>query len=179
MLERGILIQSTILFADIDNFSRWCDTQPPAGIVDSLNSIFEILVNIALKHDGTVDKFLGDGIMVIWMTEANDRGIPAPALALTAAREMIRAIRTLDFSLAVGIATGEVIAGSVGSPKRRDFTVIGKSVNEARLLIEDANGDELVLDKATLDLIDARERLSFAPRSVSNYRGSAFSEILP
>jgi len=120
-----------VLMSDIRGFTALSECLGPAKTVDMLNELFTQLIQIVFKYNGTLDKFLGDGMLVVF-------GFPEPrredALhAAKAALEMIDATRLLSaehqLELGIAIHCGDVIVGNVGSPARMEFTVIGDVVN--------------------------------------------------
>jgi class 3 adenylate cyclase/CheY-like chemotaxis protein len=132
----GELREATILFADIRGFTSLAETLGAHAVVDFLNRYFAYMADVIAAEGGTIDKFIGDGIMALF-------GIPAPHgddadRAVAAARNMLRALSLLneqpDFpklKIGIGIATGPVIAGRIGSPDRMNHTVIGNAANLA------------------------------------------------
>jgi adenylate cyclase len=134
--------QVTILNSDIAGFSRLSQRMDPRDLVRFLNDYFRRMIDVVLLHGGNIDKFQGDGMLVCF-------GAPNPmqdhALqALMAARSMVHEVNRLNRELAdaglagisvgIGLDTGDVIAGHVGSEKRLEFTLIGVAVNNAAYL---------------------------------------------
>jgi len=129
----------TILFSDIRAFTTLSEEQPPQAIVDLLNRYFAHQVEVIYQHQGTLDKYMGDGIMAFWGAPTDQ---PKHALgAVMAARDMVVALEAFrkelgeageGFDIGIGIHTGEVVVGFIGSPEhRQDYTVIGDTVNTA------------------------------------------------
>ncbi len=128
----------TVLFADIWGFTSLSEKLPPETVVDMLNRFFSAMVDIVFEHDGTLDKFIGDNIMAVFGTPLE---IQAPALkAARCALAMQRRLAEMRqqscqfHRMGIGINTGEVIAGNIGSQRHMDFTVIGDVVNIAARL---------------------------------------------
>ncbi|MBN1485592.1 MAG: tetratricopeptide repeat protein [Chloroflexia bacterium] len=137
---RGERRQVTVLFADIAGFTQLSETMDPETIRDLINDCFSFLVPVIEKYGGTVDKFLGDGVMVLFgapVAHEND-----PERALHAALDMKEALsafnaeRQLDLALHFGVNTGMVVAGSLGTHERQEYSVIGDAVNIASRLEE-------------------------------------------
>jgi adenylate cyclase len=138
----------TILFSDIRGFTTLTEKSDPAALLAQLNEYLEAMTEIIFRHDGIVDKFIGDGIMAHWGAFTPEK--PNARLAAGAALEMIQALAGLnrkwaaqgrpELDIGIGINTGEVIFGNVGAGKKLDFTVIGDGVNLAARL-EGANKD--------------------------------------
>lgn len=138
----GTRTEVTILITDIRNFTTISEQIDPWEVVTLLNSYFPRMINVIFRHQGMVDKFIGDAILAVF-------GVPAPreddALrAVRAAVEMQRGIRAINeerarkgqmtIEMGIGITSGVVIAGNVGSERRMDYTVIGDPVNLAARL---------------------------------------------
>ena len=139
--ERKIV---TVMFADISGFTQLAEQMDAEEARGLVNACFERFVPVVQRYDGTIDKFLGDAIMVLFgapIAHENDpeRALRA-ALELMAALKSFNADRELALGLHIGINTGSVIAGTVGTQARKDYSVMGDTVNVAARL-EDASGD--------------------------------------
>ncbi len=143
-----------VMFVDIRSFTAAARSRSPADVVARLDAVFEILVEIVDRHNGIVNKFLGDGLLAIFGAPIDD---PFEAAnAVRAAREMLSAVDASNVDdpwpirLGVGIHIGEAVAGTVGSPRRKEYTVIGDTVNLASRL-ESLNkevGSQLIVSDA-------------------------------
>lgn len=127
----------TVLFSDIRGFTTLSERQSPQQVVALLNRYFKLQVEVIFRHQGTLDKYIGDAIMAFWGAPTHQ---PDHAQrALMAAREMeqvvLRFKEELDdvnFDIGIGLSSGEAVVGFVGSPEhRQDYTVIGDTVNTA------------------------------------------------
>jgi adenylate cyclase len=129
----------TVLFSDIRGFTTLSERKTPQEVVTLLNRYFRLQVEVIFRHQGTLDKYIGDAIMAFWGAPTHQ---PDHArLALAAAREMedvvLRFKQELgaageNFDIGIGLNSGEAIVGFVGSPEhRQDYTVIGDAVNTA------------------------------------------------
>ena len=138
----GRACEATVLFADIRGFTTLAENLGPRETVEMLNEIFTELFEAVAAADGLLDKFIGDAIMAVYGAPISSGRDPQNAVeSAVAMARMIeqlnlkrRAKRVPDLRLGVGIASGEVVAGAIGSPKRMDYTVIGDSVNLASRL---------------------------------------------
>jgi adenylate cyclase len=138
----GSACQASVLFADIRNFTSHAEGLGPRDTVEMLNEIFTDLFEAVAASDGVLDKFIGDAVMAVYgapLTSGRD-ALNAVDSAVTmvgmigAINARRRARGLPDISLGLGVASGEVVAGTIGSPKRMDYTVIGDSVNLASRL---------------------------------------------
>lgn len=134
----------TVLFCDIRKFSKLAESLPPESVVGILNEFFAKMIETIFDHNGTLDKFLGDGMMVEFGAPLDD---PEQEInALTAAIQMQKQIRILSekwvsegkpsLKIGVGIHTGQAVVGNIGSEKRMEYTAIGDTVNIAARLEE-------------------------------------------
>jgi adenylate cyclase len=143
LMAEGAAAQSEIrrvavMFVDFRSFTAGASTRSPREVVDRLDGAFAVLVDILDRHGGIVNKFLGDGFLALFGAplEAPD----AAHHAVAAAREMLAAneranLRTSwPLRIGIGIHFGEVVAGNIGSPRRKEYTVIGDTVNFASRL---------------------------------------------
>ena len=130
----------SILFFDIRNFTALSETMRAEEVVKFLNELFTDVVDIIFEHNGTLDKFLGDGLMAVFgvpiSTGNDEKNAICAALKIRTAVAEINRWRVNQENLpalrfGIGIHTGEVVAGNIGSKKRIDYTVIGRSVNLA------------------------------------------------
>ncbi len=135
----GAVRPVTILFSDIRNFTRVCANTNAQVLVQQLNEYFTLMVDCAFRYRGTLDKFMGDAVMVVWGNVYTDGPAEDARQALRCALAMQEELARLNERLAtegrpairIGIALnhGEVVAGNIGSPHRMEYTVIGDAVN--------------------------------------------------
>lgn len=156
---------ATIFFADIRGYTSFSETKEPEYIIEVLNAYFSEAVEIIISHGGYIDKFIGDAIMAVWgvplVSEAED-AVNAVSCAV-ALQERVRSRDRTFFrgeasSLTVGIGmhTGNLVAGNLGSARRMDYSVIGDTVNVAARLEGVARGGDVVITEVTRDLIGDR-----------------------
>jgi adenylate cyclase len=154
---------ATVLFSDIRRFTMLTESMSPQQTVTMLNDYFTEMVEVVFKHNGMLDKYIGDALMAIFGAPVEDVSDAENALAV--ATDMIRALWKLNerrraesleaIDIGIGLATGEVLAGSVGSIKRMEYTVIGDTVNLAARL-ESANkhyGTSVLLSGVTVEAL--------------------------
>jgi adenylate cyclase len=141
-LLQGARRRITVLFCDIRGFSTMTEQMRPEEVVQLLNEYFECMVEIVFRHKGTLDKFLGDGLMVIFGAPQEDPY--QEENAISAAVEMQRQLNVLSqkwqlegrdpIRVGIGIHSGTAIVGNIGSTRRMEYTAIGDTVNVAARL---------------------------------------------
>lgn len=132
----------SILFSDIRGFTNLSETLPARTVVEILNHYFSNMTEIIFRHDGTIDKFIGDAIMAFWGAPVADDAHADKALR--AAIDMHRRVRDVnawirargypEIAIGIGIHSGSVILGNIGSERKLDYTIIGDNVNLASRL---------------------------------------------
>jgi adenylate cyclase len=145
------------MFVDFRNFTAATRVHTPHEVVARLDEAFAVLVDVLDRHSGIVNKFLGDGFLALFGAPIEDRN--AAYCAVAAAREMLVAMEQNnlgnDWPLRVGIGVhmGAVVAGNVGSPRRKEYTVIGDTVNFAARLeaLNKQFGSQLLVSAAVRD----------------------------
>jgi len=163
-LERGgELRQTTVMFTDVRGFTSWSERHPPAHIVSVLNDYFELMVDAIHRHKGTLDKFMGDGILALFgapISYGHD-AINAVDCALEMMRFLAQFNREHEgsgdqFSIGIGINTGPVVAGYMGSSRSMEYTAIGDHVNLASRLCAAAPPGVILVSAETLTAIGNR-----------------------
>jgi adenylate cyclase len=166
----GVSQTITILFADIRGFTRISEHAPPEKIVSLLNRYFSAMTDIIFAHGGTLDKYLGDGLMALFgaPTATPDDASNALNAAVAMQRRLLginRELRDEGFSeigVGMGLHTGEVVVGYIGSERRSEYTAIGDTVNTSSRLESNAQGGEILISDATAKA--ARSRYKLKPR---------------
>ncbi|MFO0661656.1 MAG: adenylate/guanylate cyclase domain-containing protein [Polyangiaceae bacterium] len=137
--ERRVI---SVLFADVAAFTTFAETAPPEQVVAFLNELFAVMTEVVFRHDGTVDKFIGDSLMALFgaPVEQADHA----ARALLCAEDLHRFVEAsspawqqkygFTVRLAIGVAAGEALVGNLGSDQRMEYTAIGDTVNIASRL---------------------------------------------
>jgi class 3 adenylate cyclase/PAS domain-containing protein len=151
---------ATVFFADIRGYTSFSEKQDPANIVDILNEYFTEAVEHVLQYKGYIDKYIGDCIMAVWgvpMMHGKEDAINAVSCAI-AIQELIRSTKRKIFRreaknlrVGIGINTGPLVAGNLGSIQRMDYSVIGDTVNLAARLEGAAGPDEIIISQSTRD----------------------------
>ena len=166
-VEEGIEREVSILFCDVENFTRFAAQANATEVVARLNELFETVVPVVARHGGHVDKFEGDGLLAVF-------GAPEPYpdhadRAVRAAVEMAVRVNTGDgqgFRIGVGVNTGRVVAGSIGGAGRLNFSVIGDPVNVASRTeaATRSTGDDVLITAATAEGLQHAIPLARRPR---------------
>ena len=160
---------ATVLFSDIRRFTTLAETLTPQEVVEMLNEYFTEMTEIVESHGGAIDKYIGDGVMAVFGAPVEREAAAESAVA--AAVRMIVRLRTLNLrranrgarplAIGIGLASGEIVAGPIGSATRMEYTVIGDSVNLASRL-EGVNrhyGTTILVDAATAQRLAPPTRL--------------------
>lgn len=147
----GNLRTVTCMFTDIRAFTSLSEKTSAEDLLRLLNEYFEILVDVIFEYEGTVDKFIGDAVMAVWsapveVQEAERKAVEA-AVKIQNAMDTFNNVRSMDglapINTGIGIASGEVVAGYIGSTKTMSYTVIGDCVNLASRLCSIAEAGEV------------------------------------
>lgn len=167
----------TVMFVDVRNFTSFSSENPPEVVVKALNSFFSEAVDEVESHGGMVNKFLGDGFMALFGIGSQDENHAYQAVQ--AAKDMICCLEnsSVEFeragwpglSIGIGINTGSAIVGSIGSPKRQEYTAIGDTVNVASRVeaLTKKVGQEIVITQSTREqLPEDIQVLPLPPQSV-------------
>lgn len=163
LTRRGENKNVTVYFSDIRSFTDFTERHTAEEVVDMLNGYFEIMVGIIIKHNGVVDKFIGDAIMAVW-------GAPTPTDhdthdAIAACMEMREGLVRFNekrvaegkepILMGAGVHTGSVISGTIGSDERMEYTVIGDAVNTAARIEASTKefGTDLLVSREVMDIV--------------------------
>lgn len=147
-------VNATVVFIDICSFTTISESQPPDEVVKLLNSYFDIMVQEIIAQGGYVDKFMGDAVMAVFRGDFHlDRAIEA-SISLRKKIDSLPAHKDKSSfmpKLAMGINSGEMISGNIGSAKlkRLDYTVIGDAVNTAQRLQGAAEQGQILITEAS------------------------------
>jgi adenylate cyclase len=173
----------TMLFADIRGFTAMSERHPPEEMVVTLNEYFEVMVDVLFRHGGTLDKYVGDEVIGLFGAPVE---LPdAPLRSVRCALDMMRALEEFNrlrqdqgrerVSIGIGVNTGSVIAGAIGSSRTLQYTVIGDAVNIAARLCSLAKPGEIIISETTLQY--AGPHIIVEPRKAVQLRGKR--EALP
>ena len=153
--SEGERVRRTVFFSDIRGFTKMSEEQPPEETIRMLNRCLSLQASLVKKYQGDVDKFVGDSVVAVFAGED---------MALNAIRCAVEIQKALDedntrhadapsLQVGIGIVTGEIIIGSIGSSDRLDFTVVGSNVNLCSRLCGAAGPHEILLSEETYQLV--------------------------
>jgi adenylate cyclase len=149
----------TIIFADIVGFTPMSEGMTPVEVTRVLNRYLSSMCDVILEHDGTIDKFIGDAILAVFgvplQQQDHARRAARAALGMRSALRELNAEHTeVPLEMRIAMNSGTVTAGDIGSKSRREYTVLGDTVNTcARLQTEVCQPGQIVLSRATYDLV--------------------------
>ncbi len=167
----GRQTEVTMLFSDIRGFTTMSDGRPPQEIVNTLNEYFEVMVDILFKYTGTLDKFVGDEIIGLFgapiaIDDAPFKAV-ACALAMLQGLEEFNRTRAAEnqapIRIGIGINTGNVITGSIGSTRALQYTAIGDAMNVASRLVNVAGSGEIIVSEDTYRYLVGRVEATALP----------------
>ena len=167
----------TMMFTDIKGFTSYSAKAKPDQIQQMLNEYFDAMVEIVFRHGGTVDKFMGDGLMVFF---GDPESQPDNALrCVRAAIDMQRKVREIrerwvsegkmPLQIRIGVNTGQVIVGNMGSARRLSYTVIGSDVNLAQRLESNSPVNGILISHATYEKV--KDFVQTRPRGPIQVKG--------
>jgi class 3 adenylate cyclase/CHASE2 domain-containing sensor protein len=162
----GDRYNASVLFLDVCSFTSFSEKHDPEAVFSNLNRYFSFITDIIFEHKGTLDKFIGDAVMAVFGVplECKDHALSALECALKIQKTIQdynqeSQFKDLCLNVSIGIASGDMAAGNIGSKKRMDYTVIGDTVNLAARLEAKAGPGEIIISHNTyLDLISKNNR---------------------
>ncbi|MGC2433870.1 MAG: adenylate/guanylate cyclase domain-containing protein, partial [Desulfobaccales bacterium] len=151
--------RATILLADLRGFTSLSERLPAEDVVAMLNIYLETMIEIIQKYQGTIDEFIGDGILVIFGAPILRPDDPQRAvacavemqLAMAAVNDRNRQAGYPEVALGIGINTGEVVMGNIGSKRRIKYAVVGRAVNLTARIESYTVGGQIFISESTLD----------------------------
>ena len=153
----------TVLFSDLVGFTSMAEKMKPQDVARLLNEYFTEMIEIVFAYDGTLDKYIGDCVMVVFgapfeQPDHADRAVRAAIAMRDRLHEFNRGRpEGLQLRAHTGINSGKVMAGDIGSHKRKEYTVIGDTVNlAARLESDVAQADQIIIGPSTYQLLKGR-----------------------
>lgn len=157
----------TLLLSDLRGFTALAKPLPPEKVVHLLNIYLEQMCQIIEQYNGTIDKFMGDAILVIFGAPTSreddpDRAVACAIAMQTAMPDINQQLRELNLpfiEMGIGIHTGEVVVGNIGSQKRAEYTAIGNEVNLVSRIESYTVGGQILISEATLNQVSSTLRV--------------------
>ncbi len=154
----------TALFSDIRGFTSMAENLAPQIVVQILNEYFADMTPIVFEYHGLLDKFMGDGLMALFGVPYPSDDAPANAVAaaiamqrrMTMVNEELRALGLSEIAIGIGVNTGDVTVGYIGSRERTDYTAIGDTVNLAARLEKQALAGQIIISRFTYEAIGGK-----------------------
>ncbi|MBW7875753.1 MAG: adenylate/guanylate cyclase domain-containing protein [Candidatus Cloacimonetes bacterium] len=155
----GKALEITTLFSDIRSFTTLSENKSPEQVVHLLNTYFELMVSVITKYNGTINKFIGDAVMVLYGAPVLPDNSPK-VMAVNALKTAIEMQETLKASsnpelkqleMGIGISTGVSVVGNIGAQKHKDYTAIGDKINLASRLQGKSQAFEIIVDSGTYE----------------------------
>jgi adenylate cyclase len=173
----GDIRRVAVMFVDFRSFTAGARVRTPREVVERLDGAFAILVEILDRHGGIVNKFLGDGFLALFgapiETPDAARHAVAAARDMLAAMEEINEASSWPLRIGIGVHFGEVVAGNIGSPRRKEYTVIGDTVNFAARLeaLNKEFNSQLLVSSAVRDALGdlASDAVSLGQVAIKGY----------
>jgi adenylate cyclase len=163
---KGSEVEASVLFVDIRGFTALSEDKEPDTIIELLNDHFARITDIVIKHGGHLDKFVGDEAMAVFgAPAANIRHAETAVRAALDMQEEIarlaheKEMEDIPIQVGIGINSGEMVAGNLGSKKRMEYTVIGDNVNVASRLTSLAKAGEILISKRTYESIRNKSKV--------------------
>ena len=170
-LGGALVADCTVFNSDIRGFTRMSEGAAPEAMIDMLNEYFEMMVETIFKYEGTLDKFMGDGIMALWGAPAHnvDDAIRCVQSSLEQMERLGQFNRQrvernqMPLAIGIGIHTGPLVAGYVGSSKALSYTVIGDTANTSARLCGIALAGQIIVSETTLNKLGNRFEVEELP----------------
>ena len=154
-----------VLFSDIRGFTALSETMKPSEVVYLLNTYFEAMIDVVFAHNGTLDKIIGDELMVLYGVPIKNENDSQNAV--NTAIEMFKALEKFNkqiekeklpkLKIGIGINYGKVVSGNIGSEKQMNYTVIGDAVNLAARLCSHAKSGQIVISESVYGMLEKKE----------------------
>ena len=175
----GTQSEVCVLFCDIRGFTALSEKMKPTEVVYLLNHYFEAMIDVVFAYNGTLDKIIGDELMVLYgvpLKSENDaiRAVESAKqmfIALASFNDRIKAEGLPSLEIGIGINYGKVVSGNIGSEKQMNYTVIGDAVNLAARLCSHAKPGEIVISKSVFEQLEKRD--GFVAHEPINVKGKS------
>ena len=173
--SEAIETEATAVFSDISGYTALSATLTPRQVIDLLNAYFPVMADIVFRHEGTLEKYIGDALLAVWGApfRHDDDPLRAVKAAIDMQRAMVRLNAQLDVGrelhIHVGINTGKVAAGNIGSDRYLQYATIGDATNVAARICGVAKEGEIIIDDRTRERIG--ESIDVAPLQPVSVKG--------
>ncbi len=172
----GVNQKITVLFADIRGFTAFAEKEKPEKVVRLLNRFFSAMSEVIFGHGGTLDKYMGDGLMALFgaPTTTPDDAKNAVRAAVAMQNRLVELNKELEaegfnpINVGIGLHTGEATVGYIGSEQRSEYTAIGDTVNTASRLESNARGGQILISEATA--AESDELFDLIPQETLNVK---------
>ena len=152
----GTKREVTVMFADIRGFTSFSQYLPPEQVVQELNSLLEVMVKCTFDYEGTLDKFIGDAILVLFNAPLDQADHTERAVKTAIAIQKSLRDHASGLKVGIGVHSGPAVIGNIGTPQRMEFTAIGKTVNIASRLCDLAAPGEIVVSETVMQSVGDR-----------------------
>lgn len=176
----GRYVNASVLFADIVGFTTLSENMPPEKVSELLNEYFSYIAEIVHMYNGHIDKYIGDCVMAVFGAPGQDEdhaqhavecGVLIQNMVLVL-NEKRREKGLIELMFHIGINSGGMVAGNIGSAERMDYTVMGRAVNIASRLSGTATPGSVLISDATFEAIQKSGHIHCRPSGVITLRGS-------
>lgn len=168
----------SVIFTDIRGYTEFSERVPPETVIEALNSYFDKQTEIVVKHQGDVDKFVGDALVAVFDGDQMERRAVQCAVEITTAMaQLLEQYPEYNLHVGIGVASGEVVIGAMGARDRMDFTVLGSTVNLSARLCSKADPGQVLTDQATKEASNTLGTVRFEALAPIPLKG--YSEPVP
>lgn len=166
--------QVTVVFADIRGFTSFSEKLPPDQVVAELNSLLQVMVECTFEFQGTLDKFIGDAILVLFNAplDQSDHTLLAVRMALDMQARIAK--HSTRLGIGIGVHVGDAVVGNIGTPQRMEYTAIGSTVNIASRLCDVAQAGKVIVSKEVYDVINGK----FSAESIGPVKVKGLDELI-
>ncbi len=150
----------TVFFADIRGFTRWSEDREPEEVIELLNNYLHFQTDIVEANNGDVDKFVGDELVAIFRGQNKEKNAVNAAIKIQQVAEQIQQEHGVELPIGIGINSGTVIMGAMGSQQRMDYTVLGNNVNLGARLCDVAGAGQILVTETVYKDIERKIPIS-------------------
>jgi adenylate cyclase len=165
----GVRRSVTVMFADIRGFTTFSEKLAPEAVLQELNSLLDGMVSCTFQRQGTLDKFIGDAVLVLFNAPLDQPDHVDRAVSTALEIQQRLAGHPSGLSIGIGIHTGDAVVGNIGTPDRMEYTAIGSTVNIASRLCDAARPGEIIVSAEVARL--AEQPFEFESRAPISVKG--------